>query len=102
MLPPLRSSTEQAGVVSEQAAKATGLMAGTPLYMGGQDVSLGAAGVSDLSENILVAVFGSWSVSALSVAYTTGLPLVINHPMDGHFLPGVGDMSLLPHLRGID
>jgi L-xylulokinase len=91
MLPPLRSSTQQAGVVSEQAAKATGLLAGTSLFMGGQDVSLGAAGVGDLSENILVSVFGSWSVSALNVADTTGLPLVINHPIDGHFLSGVGD-----------
>lgn len=91
MLPPLCSSTQQAGVVSEQAAKATGLNAGTPLYMGGQDVSLGAAGVGDLSQDILVSVFGSWSVSALNVADTAGLPLVINHPIDGHFLSGVGD-----------
>jgi L-xylulokinase len=91
MLPPLRSSTEQAGVVSEQAANSTGLVAGTPLFMGGQDVSLGAAGVGDLSEEILVSVFGSWSVSALNVVNTAGLPLVINHPIDGHFLSGVGD-----------
>ena len=91
ILPPLRSSTEQVGGVSDQAAKATGLMAGTPLFMGGQDVSLGAAGIGDLSENVLVSVFGSWSVSALNVSDTTGLPLVINHPIDGHFLSGVGD-----------
>jgi L-xylulokinase len=91
ILPPLRSSTEQFGVVSDEAAKATGLKAGTPLFMGGQDVSLGAAGVGDLSANILVSVFGSWSVSALNVVDTAGLPLVINHPVDGHFLSGVGD-----------
>lgn len=91
ILPPLRPSSEQTGVVSDDAARATGLRAGTPLFMGGIDVSLGVAGIGDLSENILVSVFGSWSVSALNVRDTTGLPLAINHPVEGHFISGVGD-----------
>lgn len=91
ILPPLHASTEQVAVVSKEAAEATGLCAGTPLFMGGQDVCMGPAGIGDLSAETLVCVFGSWSVSVLNVTDTDGLPLVINHPLKGHYLSGVGD-----------
>ncbi|MFT5612285.1 MAG: L-xylulokinase [Arenicella sp.] len=91
MLPPLHSSTQQVATVSAEAAAATGLAAGTRLFMGGPDVSLGPAGIGDLSNAILICVFGSWSVSVLNVSDTTGSPLVINHPLQGHFLSGLGD-----------
>ncbi|MDP4745381.1 MAG: FGGY family carbohydrate kinase [Porticoccaceae bacterium] len=91
LLPPLHYSSELVAKVSDGAARDSGLKAGTPLFTGGQDLSLGPLGVSDFSEDVLISVFGSWAINVLNVVDTTGLPLVINHPIEGHYLSGVAD-----------
>lgn len=45
ILPPVKETGTQLGQVSEKAAKACGLQAGTPVVMGGGDVQLGCLGL---------------------------------------------------------
>jgi L-xylulokinase len=91
LMPPLLQSSEQAGVVTGEAARETGIKQGTPVFVGAHDICACPAGIADLSEKIAISAFGSWSISVLNVVDTTGLPIGINHVVEGQFLTGVGD-----------
>lgn len=61
-LPPIKKSYDLLGHVTEEAAKATGLLAGTPVCVGGGDVAIATlgAGVSKAGEAYLYIGSGSW------------------------------------------
>ncbi len=57
IFPPVYETGTQIGEVTAQAAKETGLTAGTPVIMGGGDVQLGSAGLGVVEKN-QVAILG--------------------------------------------
>jgi len=67
LLPDVGGSTEILGRVSKPAARATGLLEGTPLVGGGADNACGAAGVGVVTPGDAVA---SWGTSGTVVAPT--------------------------------
>jgi len=88
---PLKSATDQAGVVTSKAAQECGLIAGTPVFVGAHDLCVTPAGVADSSETTLSSTFGTWSISTFIVESTPEIPLIINHAIPGLFISGVGD-----------
>ena len=64
-LPPIRRNSDLCGSVTAQAARETGLVAGTPVVAGTMDLDamILAAGVTDASRFIMCA--GTWSVNLL-------------------------------------
>jgi xylulokinase len=72
LLPPVLGSSAVHGVVSDVAARRTGLRAGTPVVGGGADNACGAAGVGVVSPGQAVA---SWGTSGTVLA-PVSLPLV--------------------------
>jgi L-xylulokinase len=63
MLPPLVNSSEICGTVTEDAANATGLMAGTPVAGGLFDVNACVVSSGMVDELDFGAVMGTWSIS---------------------------------------
>ncbi len=65
MIPPVIASDEFAGGLTSEAARQTGLIAGTPVYGGLFDVNacVLATGITDDSE--ITAVVGTWSITTL-------------------------------------
>jgi xylulokinase len=61
-LPPVREATELAGLVTEKAAAAAGLSAGTPVAVGAPDGTAGAVGAGAVREGVTVDVAGSTDV----------------------------------------
>src|SRR6185312_4349586 len=72
LLPDLHGSAEIHGRVTPEAARATGLAAGTPVVGGGADNACGAAGVGAITPGEAVA---SWGTSGTVLA-PTAAPLV--------------------------
>lgn len=62
LLPDLTESTAASTSVSESAAKATGLLAGTPIIAGGGDQAAGAIGCGIVREGLVSATFGTSGV----------------------------------------
>lgn len=62
-LPPLRSSTELCGRVTEEAASRTGLRAGTPVAGGMFDIDACALAVNAISEDVMCMIAGTWSIN---------------------------------------
>ncbi len=63
ILPPIRSSTAVAGRVTETAARATGLHAGTPVVTGSQDVHAAALGMGALRPGSVSAIMGTFNIN---------------------------------------
>ncbi|MGI8870187.1 MAG: FGGY-family carbohydrate kinase [Mycobacteriales bacterium] len=61
--PPILASTAVAGVVSERAAAATGLRAGTPVITGCHDVDAAAVGVGAIEPGVLSLVAGTFAIN---------------------------------------
>lgn len=61
-LPTLYEGTQITGIVSQAAAEATGLRAGTPVVGGGSDQAAGAVGVGAVEEGIISLVVGTSGV----------------------------------------
>ncbi|RAV09482.1 xylulokinase [Paenibacillus contaminans] len=61
-LPPLYESNDIAGYVTEEAAHATGLAAGTPVVAGGGDQACGAVGVGVVKSGIASVALGTSGV----------------------------------------
>lgn len=91
LLPPLKHSHESAGLVTAEAAAKTGLIAGTPVFVGAHDICASPVGISSLSDRVLVSTFGTWSVNVIASNNATDLSIVLNHPEPGYFLTGVAD-----------
>lgn len=66
LLPPLISSLDIAGYITEDAAKLTGLRAGTPVVGGAHDVQCTAIGMGSLEEEVLTLIAGSFSINAVT------------------------------------
>lgn len=62
-LPPLKSSSEIVGQVTQAAAEETGLAAGTPVVGGMFDVDASAIGAGVVGANQACLVMGSWSIN---------------------------------------
>ena len=60
---PLRKCTDQCGVVSEKAARETGLVAGTPVAGGLCDVAACCIGTGVTSPDKMCMVAGTWSIN---------------------------------------
>lgn len=71
LLPELRRSTDIAGMVTREASAATGLMAGTPVVIGGGDGSCAAVGAGVVEEGTAYNVIGtsSWISTASKEPY---------------------------------
>lgn len=63
MLPPLRYSTDICGYVTEEAARLTGLKAGTPVAGGMFDIDACALAAGAISEDIICMIAGTWSIN---------------------------------------
>ncbi|HTX71183.1 MAG TPA: FGGY-family carbohydrate kinase [Rectinemataceae bacterium] len=63
LLPPLRWSTDICGQVSAEAARATGLRAGTPVAGGMFDIDACALATGVLDESRLCVVAGTWGIN---------------------------------------
>lgn len=62
-LPKLHESSEIAGTVSEEAAKETGLAAGTPVAAGMMDILACLVGAGASAEGIVTIVAGTWCIN---------------------------------------
>ena len=62
-LPPLKRSDEQCGVISEETAKATGLIAGTAVAGGMFDIDACAIAMNVISPEKLCVIAGTWSIN---------------------------------------
>ncbi len=58
-LPPIRKSSDILGKVTAEAARKTGLLEGTPVVVGGGDVSIAAAGAGVVQEGMCYFYIGS-------------------------------------------
>ncbi|AHF78713.1 L-xylulose kinase [Sodalis praecaptivus] len=67
LLPPLRESCEVAGLVSERAARLTGLTAGIPVVAGIFDVVASAIGSGVVASGDASIVAGTWSINQVVV-----------------------------------
>nr|WP_307890980.1 FGGY-family carbohydrate kinase [Acidipropionibacterium jensenii] len=72
LLPPVVGSTEVAGRVTEEAAKETGLAAGTPVAGGVFDIASSALASGLVERNQLAVVTGTWSINE----YISSTPVV--------------------------
>lgn len=89
LLPPVRQSGTQVGVLSDEAAAWTGLRAGTALIVGGADhvLSAYAAGVSHPGD-ALVKLGGAGDILVASDTKVTDERLYLDaHPVPGRWLP---------------
>tara|TARA_B110000971_G_scaffold198754_1_gene215576 strand:+ start:2556 stop:4052 length:1497 start_codon:yes stop_codon:yes gene_type:complete len=90
-LPPLKNSTDSAGVVTDKAAQQCGLLAGTPVFIGSHDTCATPLGIGDSSAEVLVSAFGTWAISTVNAHSTEGLPVLLNSAIKGQYLTGIGD-----------
>lgn len=63
MLPPIVGCTEVVGGVTDEAARLTGLKAGTPVVGGAHDVDCAAVGVGCVEVGDLTMIAGTWSIN---------------------------------------
>lgn len=62
-MPPLIKATDQRGVVSEQAAKKTGLVAGTPVFGGMFDIDACSIATGVLDDDKFSIIAGTWNMN---------------------------------------
>lgn len=89
MLPPCRQAWEVCGSVTEEAARETGLAAGTPCVMGGHDCALASFGVGGIRTGHLTVILGTFAMNVLVGERDFFRRL----PPDAY---GMYDMSVLP------
>ncbi|MGO1583954.1 MAG: FGGY family carbohydrate kinase [Actinomycetaceae bacterium] len=85
VLPPIKSSTDLAGEVTREAAGATGLVAGTPVYKGQMDITASSLGVGVARPGDCMAVIG-----------TAGIVTVATDTLDNGFAPADSGW-VIPH-----
>lgn len=101
-LPPIRHSWDILGYVTEEAAKESGLMAGTPVCVGGGDVSIAALGAGIGEEGSCYFYIGSGSWVGMSskeplLDYNHKIACLCNLSGDGYFPHMVGLAGGLCH-----
>jgi len=88
LFPPSLETGIQLGVVTESAAKATGLKAGTPVMMGGGDVQLGAAGLGIVELGQSAVLGGTFWQQVVNIPATTPPPTDSSIRVNPHVVPG--------------
>jgi L-xylulokinase len=76
LLPPLKASTDVAGLVSAEAAEMTGLAVGTPMVAGLFDVIASATGAGTTQPGEASIVAGTWSINQVIVEEPVPNPAV--------------------------
>ena len=61
--PPMAASTEIVGGVTEETARRTGLVAGTPVMAGLHDVTASALGMGGYGEGVVAVIAGTYSIN---------------------------------------
>jgi xylulokinase len=90
LLPRVAFSTDLAGEVTEQAASATGLAAGTPVIVGCCDASAEAVSVGAIAPGDAALTYGSTMCLVCSVAGVKPHPSLFFYP---HVVPGIYGMG---------
>lgn len=97
LFPPIRASEEVIGVISEEAARLTGLRAGTPVVAGAGDVPASAIGVGAVEPGIACSLLGTNFLNCVVV----GQPLFEPHDVGGLFcLPGGNWLRAMINVSG--
>ncbi|HKI81846.1 MAG TPA: FGGY-family carbohydrate kinase, partial [Pseudodesulfovibrio sp.] len=65
MLPPMHDSWLVGGNVTPEAARETGLAKGTPVAVGGMDISMTVLGCGILNEGQMSIIVGTWSINGI-------------------------------------
>ncbi|BBN60440.1 autoinducer-2 kinase [Hydrogenovibrio marinus] len=91
----------QVGEVSAQAAKQTGLLAGTPVITGGGDVQLGSAGlgVVELGESAVLG--GTFWQQIVNIPADTAVPKDLSIRVNPHVIPGVSQAEGITFFSGL-
>lgn len=63
LVPPMAASTEIVGGVTEETARLTGLVAGTPVMAGLHDVTASALGMGGYGEGVVAVIAGTYSIN---------------------------------------
>lgn len=87
-LPPTHEGTAETGTVSQAAAEATGLAAGTPVYGGGGDQAAQAVGVGAVASGVVALTVGTSGVVFASSEQPLVEPLGRMHAFP-HAVPGM-------------
>lgn len=74
MLPPLKYASELCGTVTQEAAKATGLLEGTPVVMGAHDMIACSAGAGGCRQGHLAIIMGTLGINIAVVGAETVVP----------------------------
>jgi len=90
-LPEIRACHEIAGHVTNEAAKQTGLLEGTPVLCGAHDIAACSFGIGAVDPQQLVCAVGTWGLNLAPTKHLDGLPAVMRHTVPGWQLTGVGD-----------
>ena len=90
-LPEIRLSHEIIGTVTKEAAKQTGLLAGTPVLCGAHDIAAYPFGIGAADPRQLVCAMGTWGMNLVPVQRLDGLPAALYHSVPGWYLTGMGD-----------
>lgn len=90
-LPDIRPSNEIVGHVTLAASRATGLLAGTPVFCGAHDIGAFPFGVGSLDSRQLVTVLGTWGLNLLPVKTPAGAVAAFFHTVPNYFLAVFGD-----------
>lgn len=90
-LPEIHKSHEQVGKVTEEAAKATGLHAGTPVFCGIHDIAAYPFGIGTFDSRQVISVMGTWGMNVIPVKDMTGAPAGLFHSVPDYFLSIIGD-----------
>jgi xylulokinase len=89
IIPGIKRSGEQIGYVSRKAAEQTGLIAGTPIFVGGADHVLSAYGAGLVDEgDVLIKLGGAGDILTVSKKLVLSKDLYIDsHPIPNRWLP---------------
>lgn len=99
-MPQVVASTTVVGKLTPQAAKITGLLAGTPVVLGGGDVSCGTAGAGAVAENIPYMCIGS--AGWIAVAGKEPIFDLVARPMSlCHVVPELYTTQIIMYSAGI-
>lgn len=99
-LPPVKEPARQVGVISKEAAEATGFAEGMPICVGGGDQQCAAVGCGVIKEGMAEVTIGTASVM---VAAVDGVKEDPQHEVifSGHAVPGHMDMEGLAYATGV-
>lgn len=93
LMPPLQQSADLAGHINANAAIATGLPEGLPVFTGAHDICAYHNGLATLSPTAVGIIFGTWAIDVFIVPEDSAFPVKFNHCQPGAFVGGAGDRN---------